>query len=68
VEVIKRTDDVKYFVVLPKRWIVDVERTLAWLCRNRHLSKDYERLPSSSETEVYLASIDLMIHRLARAA
>lgn len=65
-EIVKRTDDMKGFVVLPKRWIV--ERTLAWLCRNRRLSKDYERLPSSSETVVYLASIRLMIRRLARAA
>lgn len=64
-EVVKRSDNVKDFVVLPKRWIV--ERTLAWLCRNRRLSKDYERLPSSSETVVYLASIRMMIRRLAKA-
>lgn len=55
----------KGFVVLPKRWIV--ERTLAWLCRNRRLSKDYERLPSSSATVVYLASLHLMIRRLAKS-
>lgn len=55
----------KGFVVLPKRWIV--ERTLAWLCRNRRLSKDYERLPSSSVTVVYLASLHLMIRRLAKS-
>ncbi len=64
-EIVKRRDDVKGFEVLPKRWIV--ERTLAWLCRNRRLSKDYERLPSSSETVVYLASIRMMICRLAKA-
>jgi putative transposase len=61
--IVKRTDDVQGFVVLPRRWVV--ERTLAWLGRNRRLSKDYEKLPSSSETVVYLASIRLLLRRLA---
>lgn len=65
-EIIKRTDDMKGFVVLPKRWIV--ERSLAWFSRNRRLSKDYEGLPSSSETVVYVASIRLMLQRLGRAS
>jgi putative transposase len=52
------------FVVLPRRWVV--ERTFAWLGRNRRLSKDYEKLPASSETVVYVASIHLMLRRLAR--
>lgn len=46
-EVVKRNDQLKKFVVLPKRWIV--ERTFSWLNRNRRLSKDYERKPESSE-------------------
>src|SRR3954454_12010994 len=37
-EVVKRSDRAKGFVVLPKRWIV--ERTLAWLGRCRRLAKD----------------------------
>ena len=53
------------FVVLPKRWIV--ERTFAWLNRRRRLSKDYERLTANSETVMYIAMIDLMSKRLARA-
>jgi putative transposase len=61
--IVKRTDDTQGFVVLPRRWVV--ERTLAWLGRNRRLSKDYEKLPSSSETVVYLASIRLLLRRLA---
>lgn len=65
-EIVKRTDDMKGWVLLPKRWIV--ERSLAWFGRNRRLSKDYERLPSSSETVVYLASIRLMLRRLAKPA
>jgi putative transposase len=51
------------FQGLPKRWIV--ERTLAWLGRNRRLSKDYEHLPAVSEAFVKLAMIRLMIARLA---
>ena len=51
------------FHVLPKRWVV--ERTLAWLCRNRRLSKDYEHLPAVSEAFVKLAMIRLMTARLA---
>ncbi len=51
------------FHVLPKRWIV--ERTLAWLGRNRRLSKDYEHLPAVSEAFVKLAMIRLMTARLA---
>ena len=64
-EIVKRSDDVTGFVVLPRRWVV--ERTFTWLGHNRRLSKDYEKLPSSSETVVYLASIRLLLRRLAQA-
>ena len=49
-EIVKRSDQQKGFVVLPKRWIV--ERTFGWLTRYRRLSKDYERLPETSETMI----------------
>ena len=61
-QVVKRSDDVKGFVVLPRRWVV--ERTFGWLGRNRRLSKDYERQCESSESFVYLAMIHLMLKRL----
>jgi len=61
VEIVKRSD-AHCFVVLPKRWIV--ERTFGWFCKYRRLSKDYETLLRSSETMIYLAMINLMLHRL----
>ena len=63
-EIIKRSDVVKGFKLLPRRWVV--ERTFGWLGRNRRLSKDYERLPESSEAMVYWAMTRLMVRRLAR--
>jgi putative transposase len=54
------------FAVLPQRWIV--ERTFAWLIRNRRLAKDWERLPATTETWIYLAMCRLMTKRLAHAA
>jgi len=51
------------FQVLPHRWIV--ERTFAWLGRNRRLSKDYERLCATTETWIYLAMTRLMLRRIA---
>jgi putative transposase len=53
----------KVFVVVSKRWVV--ERTFAWMGRNRRLSKDYEKTTSSSEATVQLANIALMLRRLA---
>ena len=61
--IVRRCDRARGFVVLPKRWVV--ERTFGWLGRYRRLSKDYERQPSSSETLIRLAMINLMAHRLA---
>jgi len=50
---------------LPKRWVV--ERTFAWLGQNRRMSKDYERLPESSESFIYAAMSRLMARRLAHS-
>ena len=61
-EVVLRSDDMKGFVVLPKRWIV--ERTFAWLNNHRRLSKDYERYPKTSETMIQIAMIRVMLRRL----
>jgi putative transposase len=63
-EIVKRSDKAQGFEALPHRWIV--ERTFGWLNRSRRLSKNYERLPASSEAWVYLAMVPLMCRRLAK--
>lgn len=60
-----RPDGQKGFVVLARRWVV--ERTFAWLGHNRRLSKDYERLPASSEAFIYIAMTRIMLRQLARS-
>jgi putative transposase len=61
---VKRTDDMKGFVLLLHPWVV--ERTFRWLNRWRRLSKDYERLTDTSETLIYATMTRLMVRRLAR--
>ena len=63
-EIIKRSDAAKGFVLLPRRWVV--ERTFAWLGQNRRFSKDFERLTSTGEALIYIAMTRLMVRRLAR--
>jgi transposase len=65
IEIVKRSDTAKGFVLLPRRWVV--ERTLAWLNRNRRLAKDVERTIESALTWLYIASVKLMSRRLAAA-
>jgi len=62
VEVVKRSDQVKGFKVVPKRWVV--ERTFAWLGRCRRLAKDFENLTCNALAFLRLASIRLMLRRL----
>src|ERR1700685_1562596 len=53
------------FVVLPKRWVV--ERTLAWISRNRRLARDFERYARTVAAFVRLAMIRIMLRRLTRS-
>ena len=61
-EIVKRSDQAKGFVQLPKRWIV--ERTIAWLNRCRRLAKDWENLNRNALAFLKLASIRLMLRKL----
>jgi transposase len=63
IEVVKRSDTAG-FVVLPRRW--GVERTLAWLNRNRRLAKDFEASMESALTWLFFASIKLFSRGLRK--
>jgi putative transposase len=62
----QRSDAVKGFAVIPKRWVV--ERTFGWLNRYRRLSKDDELLPDTSQAVLQVTMIHVMVRRLARIA
>jgi transposase len=63
-EIIKRSDKVKGFELLPRRWVV--ERTFAWLGRCRRLAKDFEKSTASAEAWIMIAHIRMLTRRLAR--
>ncbi|MFF3247404.1 IS5 family transposase [Streptomyces sp. NPDC002870] len=63
-EIVKRTDDMEGFVMLPRRWVV--ERTFAWLLNSRRLARDYETRPENSEAMIQWSMVTRMSRRLAR--
>jgi len=63
-EIVLKLGDKKGFQVLPKRWVI--ERTNAWVTRNRRMARDYERLTETSEAFIYILMIRLGLRRLAR--
>ena len=65
-EIVKRSDHAKRFVVLLRRWVV--ERTIAWLNRCRRLAKDWENLNRKALEFLRLASIRLMLRKLCNPA
>jgi len=65
VEIVTRAAGVTGFQLLPRRWVV--ERTLAWLNRNRRLAKDFETSITSATTWIYIAATQLLIRRLVNA-
>jgi transposase len=62
-DIVRRSDDVQGFQVLPRRWVV--ERSFAWLLRSRRLVRDYERRTDTSESVVLWSMTMLMSRRLA---
>ena len=65
IEIIKRSDKAKGFELLPRRWVV--ERTLAWLNRNRRLAKDFEQTIASATAWLFIAAVQLFARRIARS-
>jgi len=64
VEIVKRPDAAKGFIVLPRRWVV--ERSIAWLNRCRRLAKDWECLNRSGLAFLRWASVRLMVRKLCQ--
>lgn len=65
IEIVKRPDDAKGFVIVARRWVV--ERTLAWLNRCRRLAKDWETSVTSAEAWLLIASTRQLVRRIARS-
>ena len=65
IEIVRRMADTVGFEVLPRRWVV--ERTLAWLNRNRRLARDFEGSVASAQAWVYVASVQLLLRRIVCA-
>lgn len=63
-EIVLKLGEQKGFQVLPKRWVI--ERTNAWVSRNRRMARDYEHLAATSEAFIYVLMIRLGLRRLAR--
>ena len=64
IEIVRRSDTAKGFELVPRRWVV--ERTIAWLNRNRRLAKDFEATIESAQAWLFIASVKLLSRRLAR--
>jgi len=64
IDIVQRPKGVKGFALLPRRWVV--ERTFAWLGRNRRLAKDFEATLETAQAWLALASVKLLTRRLAR--
>lgn len=64
-EIVKRPDTAAGFQLLPRRWVV--ERTFAWLNRNRRLAKDFEQTIASATAWLFIASVQCFTRRLARS-
>lgn len=62
-DIVRRSDDVSGFQVLPRRWVV--ERSFAWFLRSRRLVRDYERRTDTSEAVILWSMTTLMSRRLA---
>jgi transposase len=63
-DIVRRSEAAVGFEPLPRRWVV--ERTIAWLNRNRRLAKDFEATIESAQAWLFIASVKLLSRRIAR--
>ena len=63
IEIVTRSDGAEGFEIIPRRWVV--ERTFAWLNRNRRLAKDFERTIESATAWLFMASVQMIARRIA---
>jgi len=61
VEIVKRDPGARGFEVLRRRWVV--ERTFAWIVKNRRFTRDYEQLTAVAETLIIIAATATLIRR-----
>jgi putative transposase len=66
IKIVTRSERTGTFKPEPTRWVI--ERTFAWIGRNRRLAKDFERTTASSEAWFLIASAKLLSRRLARTS
>ena len=66
IEIVRKIADQVGFGVHPRRWVV--ERSFAWLGRNRRMSRNFEATIASAKAFIYAASAMLLVRRLARSA
>ncbi len=66
IEIVRKPKGQVGFAVQPRRWVV--ERTFAWLGRNRRLARDFEATIGSATAFLYAASVMLLIRRVVRCA
>lgn len=59
--IIKKLEDQKGFIVLPRRWVI--EHSIGWLVKKRRLTRDHEKNPRLHEAFIYLAFIGVMSRR-----
>lgn len=65
VQIVKRTEKAKGFIGIPRRWVV--ERSFAWLGRNRRLAKDFERTIEGATAWLVMAPVQMITRRIASA-
>ena len=60
--IVRRPRAIIGFEPLPRRWVI--ERSFAWLIKNRRLVRDFEQRVETSEALIMIAATSTLIRRL----